>query len=121
MNAPDKEIIFLNDIRYEDDREKQFMPRNMFLNLLEGITVNISRIKNLYWQGFEWFERQPIFATGENPIVRICDGKLDEGETQQMAQHWKIMKFKHQYLGDKVNDDLIAFSSCFAKLFLDAQ
>ena len=51
---------------------------------------------------------------------RIRDGKLDTGETQQMAQRWKIIKFKHQYLGDKVNYDLIACSSCFAKLVLDA-
>ena len=115
VNAPNKEIIFLNDIRHEDDGERKVMPWNMFLNLLEGITVNISRPKNFYSQDSEWSERQPIFATAENPIVRICNGKLDEGETQQIAQRWKVIKFKHQYLGDKVNYDLIACSS-FCKI-----
>ena len=54
----------------------------VFEVLLEGTTVNVSMLKNFYSQDFEWSERQPIFATAENPLVRICDGKLDEGETQ---------------------------------------
>ena len=48
VNAPDKEIIFLNDIRYEDEGEKKVMPSNVFLNLLEGIAVSISMPKNFY-------------------------------------------------------------------------
>ena len=64
--------------------------------------------------------RQPIFATKENPVVRICDDKLKEWETQQMAQRCKIIKFKHQYLSDKANYDLIACNSCLAKLILGA-
>ena len=48
VNAPGKEIIFLNDIRYEDEGEKKVMPSNVFLNLLEGIAVNISMPKNFY-------------------------------------------------------------------------
>ena len=112
VNAPNKEIIFLHDIRYEDDGERKVVPWNIFLNLLEEITVNISRPKKFFSQDFEWSERQPIFATAENPIVRIRDGQLDEGETKQMAQRLKVIKFKHQYLGDKVNYDLIVCSSC---------
>ena len=57
VNAPNKEIIFVNYMRYEDDGEKNVMRWNMFLNLLEGITVNISRPKNFYSQDFEWSER----------------------------------------------------------------
>ena len=120
VNAPDKEIIFLYDIRHEDDGKKKVMPWNIFSNLLKGITVNISWSRNFYSQDFEWSEWQPIFATAENPIVCIRDGKLDKGVTQQMAQRWKIIKFKLQYLGDKVYYDLIACSSCFGKLVLDA-
>ena len=86
MNASEKEIIFLNDIRYEDGGEKKVMPWNMFLNLLEGITVKISRPKNFYSQDFEWSERQLIFANAKNPIARFRDSKLDEGETQQKVQ-----------------------------------
>ena len=96
------------------------MPWNLFLNLLDRITVNISRPKYFYSQDFEWSEQQAIFTTTENRIARIRDGKLDEGETQEMSKRWKIIKFEHQYLGDKVNYDLISCSSFFAKLILDA-
>ena len=41
VEAPEKEVIFLNDLRYEKDGEKTVMPWNMFLNLLEGAPVNI--------------------------------------------------------------------------------
>ena len=37
-----------------------------------------------------------------------------------MVQRWKIIKFKDQYLRGKVKHELIACSSCFAKLILDA-
>ena len=110
----------MNDIGYEDDGKNKMMLWNMFLNLLEGITVNISRPKKFYSQNFEWSERQPIFPTAENPIVRIRDGELDEKKAQQIGQRWNIIKFKHQYLGVKGNYDLIACSSCFAKLILNA-
>ena len=56
VNAPIKEVIFVNYMRYEDDGEKNVIRWNMFLNLLEGITVNISRPKNFYSQDFEWSE-----------------------------------------------------------------
>ena len=46
VHAPEKEVIFLNDIRYDKDGEKKVMPWNMFLNLLEGATVNISMPKS---------------------------------------------------------------------------
>ena len=45
VNTRDKEIIFLNDIRYEENGEKKVMPWNMFLNLLEGITVKKTGLK----------------------------------------------------------------------------
>ena len=117
--APQKEIIFLNDIRYESDGEKKIMPWHMFLNLLEGATVNISMPKNFYADDYEWVEKQPIFATCENPIVRIKNGSLDEGETQQMAQRWVVLKFRHQYLED-ANHDITPCGRCFAELLLEA-
>ena len=64
VNAPDKEIIFLNDIRYENGGEKKVMLWNMFLTLLEEMTVNISRPKNIYSQDHEWSEWQPICGNG---------------------------------------------------------
>ena len=120
VDAPEKEVVFLNDIRYDHDGEKRVMPWNMFLNLLEGATVNISMPKSFYAKDYEWSQRQPIFATSDKPIVRIRNETLDEGETQQMAQRWKILKFNHQFLDDKANYNLINCGACFSKLILDA-
>lgn len=119
VNAPQKEVIFLNDIRYDADGERRVMAWNMFLNLLEGTVVNISMPKNFHANDFEWSERQPIFATSDKPIVRIKNGSYDQGETQQMAQRWKILHFQHQYLDEECNYDLIPCGACFAKLILD--
>ena len=120
VDAPDKELIFLNDLRYDLDGEKKVLPWNLFLNLLEGVTVNISRPKNFYSKDFEWVEKQPIFATADKPIIRINNGRIDTGETDQMAERWIILPFTHQYQGKNVNYDLVPCGSCFAKLILDA-
>ena len=120
VDAPQKEIIFLNDIRYDRDGERRVMPWHMFLNLLEGATVNISMPKNFYSKDYEWSERQPIFATADKPLMRIVNDRLDAGETQQMKERWVILNFKHQYQGENVNYNLIPCASCFAKLILDA-
>ena len=116
VDAPEKELLFLNDLRYDAHGEKRVMPWHMFLNLLEGATVNISMPKNFFSNDFEWSEKQPIFATADKPIVRIRNGVFDEGETQQMAERWVILRFKHQYLGSKVNYDIPPCKLCFAKL-----
>ena len=57
VDAPQKEIIFLNDIQYDIDGEKRVMPWNMFLNLLESVTINVSMPKNLYAKDYEWTEK----------------------------------------------------------------
>ena len=71
VDTPQKEIIFWNDIRYDIDGEKRVMPWNMFLNLLEGVTVNVIMPKNFYVKDYKWIEKQPIFATSDRAIVRI--------------------------------------------------
>ena len=109
----------MNDIRYDVDGEKRVMPWNMFLNLLEGVKVNISMPKNFYAKDYEWSERQPIFATSDKPIVRIRDGSIDLGETQQMAERWIVINFQHQYINGRANYDIEPCGSCFAKLVLD--
>jgi len=77
--------------------------------------------KNFYARDYEWTEKQPIFATSDKQIIRIRNGQLDVGETQQMAERWVVINFKHQqYLGEDVNYYLIPCGLCFAKLILEA-
>ena len=120
IDAPQNEIVFLNDIRYDNDGEKRVMPWNMFLNLLEGAAVNISMPKNFNSKDYVWTEKQPIFATSDKPISQIINGRIDVGETEQMKERWIVINFKHQYQADKVNYNLVPCGACFAKLILDA-
>ena len=53
VDASQKEIIFLNDIRDDIDWGKRVMPWNMFINLLEGVTINVSMPKNFYAKDYE--------------------------------------------------------------------
>ena len=118
--APEKEVIFLNDIRYEEDGDTKVMPWRQFLNLLEGCPVNIARPSNHHANDYEWDDtKAPILATAEFPISRIKNGRIDQGETQQMAERWgEILYLKHQYLGPNVNYNLIPCARCFAELVL---
>ena len=88
VTAIDKEIIFFNDLRYgpdgkEDDR---ILPWNQFLNLLEGAPVNVAMPKNVNASDWEWTALQPIFAISDQRVVRIINGKIDYGETDQMNE-----------------------------------
>ena len=53
----------------------------MFLILLEGVTIKVSKPKIFYAKDYEWTEKQPIFATRDRPIVRKRNGFIDVGET----------------------------------------
>lgn len=119
VSAPEQEIVFLNDIRYEEDGDKKVMEWRIFLNLLEGAPVNISMPKNFFAEDFLWKKRQAIFATAEHPIMRIKNGKVDASESAQMAQRWTILRFTHQYLFEDVNHNLIPCQKCFAELILN--
>lgn len=119
VSAPSKEIIFLNDLRYDQDGDAKVMPWSTFLNFLEGATINVSMPKNRHAEDFEWSKRQPVFATAEHRIVRIVNNELKQGETNQMDQRWRFLNFKHQFLDQEVNYDIIPCGKCFAELILD--
>ena len=83
------------------------MPWNIFLSLLEGVTINVNMPKNFYTKDYELTEKQPIFSTSNGPIVRIRNGFIDVGGIQQMAERWVVINFKNQDLEENVNYDLI--------------
>jgi len=122
VNAPSKEIIFLNDLRYDKDGDDKVMPWSTFLNFLDGSTINVSRPKNNYPSDLEWSAKQPVFATAEKPIVRVVGGEYIPGETEQMNERWEFLTFTHQFLKEKnnINYNITPCGACFAKLILDA-
>ena len=119
LAAPEKEIIFLNDLRYEDNGEKRVMDWGNFLNLLEGNTLNIGRPKNLFSSDYEWTKRTPVFATSDKLIARVTKGVLDVGEKNQMEKRWRNFEFKRQYKDDEVDYKILACGRCFAQLVLE--
>ena len=68
----------------------------------------------------EWTDSLvPIFATAENPIVRIKHGAVVPGETEQIQERWgDIIGLKHQFLGNDVRYDIISCGKCIAELLL---
>jgi len=121
VSAPDKEIIFLNDLRYDKHGDDRVMPWSIFLNFLEGATINVSMPKNFNSEDLEWSKRQPVFATAEKPIVRIVNGEFNAGETAQMNQRWMFLRFGYQFSKEKnnIDYDITPCGACFAKLILD--
>ena len=59
--------------------EKTVMPWNMFLNLVEGVPVNIIMPKKYF---SKYCQKQPIFYTADTPIIRIRNGALDVTKTE---------------------------------------
>ena len=120
MHAPDAEVIFLNDICYEENGDKEVLPWRQFLNLLEGCTVNVARACNLHNGDFAWSDASaPVFLTAETPIVRIRHGCVVPGETEQIQQRLgDIIYLKHQFLGENVKYDIVSCKRCFAELLL---
>ena len=86
VTAIDKEINFHNDLRYglDGNGDDRLLQWNQFLNLLEGAAVNVAIPKNVYASDQEWTALQPRFATSDQCIVRIINGKIDYGQTDPM-------------------------------------
>ena len=117
VKAPSKEIIFLNDIRYDKNGEKRVMTWQQFLNLLDGSPVQVSMPKNFFSSDVQWTAKQPIFATADKKIVRTTgDGRLDDGETAQMDERWVILELSYRF--EKPDYSLIPCGRCFAELVL---
>eukprot|EP00111_Clytia_hemisphaerica_P012115 TCONS_00035585-protein len=70
VGAPEKEIVFLNDLRYEKDGEQKVMAWNLFLNLLEGFPVNMPGLKIDF--------QRTSFGQKDNPFLQLLRRKLFE-------------------------------------------
>ena len=114
VSAVKKEVILFNDIRYGE----KFLPWQDFLNLLDGSKLNVAMPKSHFETDIEWSAKQPIFATSDKRIIRIVNGCVDSGETNQMNKRWKYIEFSHIYKDGEINYDLIPCGRCFAQLIL---
>lgn len=122
VGALDKEVFFFNDLRYKANGvgDKEFLPWSQFLNLLEGAPMNVPMPKNHFSEDVLWTKQPPIFATSDEKICRITNGRLDKGETAQMNERWIYIELNYSFSG-KCNYKLIKCGRCFAELILEAK
>ena len=80
IRANTKQVVFLNDLNYNEGVMKWMH----FLNSLEGAPVNISVPKNHFSEDVVWTGMTPIFATAAAPITRIVGNAIDEVQTKMM-------------------------------------
>ena len=120
VGAPKKELIWLNDFRYDKKGDQNVMAWGMFLNMLDGSPVTISQPKSHFASDADWRTIQPIFATSDGPIRRITpDGRIDQGETDQMNKRWVVIPFSHQITSPDYH--LKRCARCFARLVLEEE
>ena len=75
--------------------------------------------KNVYASDREWTALQPIFATSDQRIVRIIDGKIDYRETDQMNERWNYIEFSYHLKKGKIDYSLCPCARCFTQLIFD--
>lgn len=112
VGADRKEVIFLNDFRYN----QQMITWKDFLLLLEGHTVNLPAPKNHFSTDVSITSDIPIFATSSEKIVYYTRGGLvDPRESEMMAVRWRVFEFTLQIPQSK-QKQIKACPRCFAEL-----
>ena len=80
VGVEDKEIIFLNDFRWE----RSMITWTDMLLLLEGDLVHFSALRTQYCQDNMLEADTPIFCTSKAPIISVKNGVVDERETEMI-------------------------------------
>ena len=115
-----KEIILLNDLRYDGNGvgDHEVLPWQKLLNLLEGFPVNISMPKNFHGKDHEHVDDTPVFITSDREIKRIMGNREDAGESAQLRKRLNCQMLTHQFRDEEVNYFLTPCGRCFAELVL---
>ena len=92
VGAEESEVILFNDFRWN----KQILPWNDMLLLLEGALVHLPAPKTHFLKDIAFSKDTPIFCTSKQPIVFIRGGSIEEKETEMMTVRWKIFRLNGQ-------------------------
>ena len=117
VGANTKDAVFLNDLNYSEEGVMKWGP---FLNLLEGAPVHISAPKNHFAEDTVWRELTPIFATAQQPILRVVGGVVNRSQTKMMDMRWKFYHFTHEFKPENVVR-VPNCGKCFAELVLEPE
>ena len=93
LGVEEKEVIFLNDVRWSP----LILPWSDMLLLLEGHVVHFAAPKTSYSKDIEFSSDTPIFATAKAPISFIKGSFIDDRETEMMYVRWRFFSFKYQF------------------------
>ena len=83
--ADNKELIFLNDLRWS----QEMIPWQELFNLLEGQSVYLGAPKTHYARDILITDDVPIFATSIAPIMFAGNDGNVEGENVMMEARWR--------------------------------
>lgn len=108
-----KEIAFLNDLRYNT----LMLPWMDFLNMLEGMEVHIPTPKSHYAEDIELTGDIPFFATSIGPVTFLGKSSDPAGEDAMMASRWKEYKL-HYSIPKAQQRKMPPCPRCFADLAL---
>ena len=111
VGAEKAEVIFLNDLRWND----KLMPWQEFLNLLEGFPIHLQAPKTHYSEDILWDKKTPIFATSSQKIRKYDNNLLNDVETTAMAKRWKYYSFSREIQSPK---EIQPCATCFANFML---
>jgi len=120
VDAPEKEVVLLNDFRYPAiEKSDKVLPWQELLNLLEGETVQIATPKSFYAANKEWTALQPIFGSGYKKITHIKGGEENVMETEMMHKRIFYIQLTQPIPDELVDYDIVTCPRCFAQLILN--
>ena len=111
VGAENAEVLFLNDLRWND----KLMAWSDFLNLLEGLPVHLPAPKTHFAEDILWSKKTPIFATSSTRIRKYDGGVLNDVETGMMDTRWRYFEFHKPIENPK---EIKSCPCCFANLML---
>lgn len=116
VGIQDKEVAFLNDLRYTPT----MLPWQDFLNLLEGLEVHIPTPKTHYAEDIEVTSDIPIFATSIGPIKFVGRSNDCAGEDEMMACRWREFSFTRS-IPKEEKKEFPPCTRCFAELIFQGR
>ena len=111
VGAEKAEVVFLNDLRWND----KLLPWSDFLNLLEGLPIHIAAPKTHFAEDLLWNRNTPIFATSSSRLRKYDGGKINDIETGMMDTRWVYYEFFKQIQDP---EEIKACGKCFADFLI---
>jgi hypothetical protein len=119
VGASEKEVIYLNDFRYEPVDKPNLIKWQDFLNLTDGNMWSVAVPKTHFAENVQWTGKQPILGSGPQQIKYIRAGMEDRTETAMMDSRWVYVHLTKSMNDDQIDNTLIPCPRCFAHLILN--